>query len=419
MIEYFEELENRESQYLSLIDESSFENNNIDINYLPLRFYQKYNNLFSTLLDLDVLYIKALDNNQPQVFLNDNLYSGFDFDYFYYSYINNEDDISAYLTIKGKNRMDFLVQLFKKKYKESDYLYQYISSILEMFFINRNKKIYWNKYSVKTYLSSTMIIAKYQNKLSKNVEKLIQQVLSEIEKFEFEIPIKPYNSVNFKLPNCWYITPYKHLYNSMGTDGHKDANLIYPFYYTILRDYQNPNPVPYLKSVQRLKQNEFITSTEYKEHLNLKYDFPCIYPESYYNLDPLSKNIYRHTNKRSYNPKLVNLIIGIESAHAGIYDFFYRLRQYSNNYEQDLILLKSLDFNDMLVRCCGFHKVTSLPDKIITTSLINYEDEFIEYIKKGWKIDFLPPIIINESKGTLEEYPEEFLTIKKILKKHN
>jgi len=73
----------------------------------------------------------------------------------------------------------------------------------------------------------------------------------------------------------------------------------------------------------------------------------------------------------------------------------------------------------MLVRCCGFHKVTSLPDKIITTSLINYEDEFREYIEKGWKIDFLPPIIINESKGTIEEYPEEFLTIRKILKKYN
>ena len=105
--------------------------------------------------------------------------------------------------------------------------------------------------------------------------------------------------------------------------------------------------------------------------------------------------------------------------HAGIYDFFYRFRQYSSNYEQDLIFLKGLDFNDMLVKCCGFHKVTSLPDKIITTSLINYEEEFREYIEKGWKIDFLPPIIINEEKGILEDYPEEFLTIRKILKKYN
>ncbi len=419
MIKYFEELENRENQYLSLIDESRFKNNNIDISSLPLEFYQKYSHLFSILLDLDVLYTKALDNNQPQLFLNDDLYNGYDYSWFYSFYINDEDDINDYLTIKGKNRMDFLVYLFNKNYKNSDYLYQYISAILDLFFIDKNRRICWNKDKVKLYLSSTMIIAKYQNRLSKNVERLIQQALNEIEKFEFESPIKPYNPVNFNLPNCWYITPYKHLYNSMGADGHKKANLLYPFYYTILRDSQTPNPFPYLKSILKLNQNEFITSTEYEGYLNLKYDFPCIYPDFYYNLDSLDKIIYKHTKKRSYNPKLVNLIIGIESAHVGIYAFFYRLRQYSSNYEQDLMHLKKLDFNDMLVRCCGFHKVTSLPDKIITTSLINYEDEFRGYIEKGWKIDFLPPIIINESKGTIEEYPKEFLTIRKILKKYN
>lgn len=419
MIKYFKELEDRDSQYLQLIEESRFKNNNIHVNFLPLEFYQKYGSLFSILSDLDVLFIKALDSDYSQTFLNDDFYDEYDFDYFYSSYINGEDDISMYLTIKGKNRMDFLVKLFNENYKDSDYLYQYISAILDLFFISRNKGIYWNRYKVKNYLSSTLTIAKYQNRLPVHIERLIQQALSEIDKYEFEIPIKPYKPINLKLPNCWYITPYKHLYNSMGAGGHKEANLIYPFYYTILRDNQNPNPIPYLKSIQKLKQNGFITSTEYEEYLNLKYDFPCIYPDSYYNLDSLGKIFYRHTNKKSYNPQLVNLIIGIESAHAGIYNFFYRLRQYSSNYEQDLIFLKGLYFNDMLVKCCGFHKVTSLPDKIITTSLINYEEEFREYIEKGWKIDFLPPIIINEEKGILEDYPEEFLTIRKILKKYN
>ena len=324
-----------------------------------------------------------------------------------------------FLTSKGKNRMDFLVKLFNENYKDLDYLYQYISAILNLIFISRSKEVYWNRYKVRNYLSSTLTIARYQNRLPVNIESLIRQALSEIDKYEFEIPIKQYRPINLSLPNCWYITPYKHLYNSMGANGHKEANLVYPFYYTILRDNQNPSPLPYLKSICKLKQNGFITSNEYEEYLNLKYDFPCIYPDSYYNLDTLGKVIYRHTHKKSYNTKLVNLIIGIESAHAGIYDFFYRLRRYSSNYEQDLNFLKELDFNDMLVKCCGFHKVTSLPDQIITTSLINYEDEFREYIEKGWKIDFLPPIIINESKGTLEEYPKEFLTIRKILKKYN
>lgn len=419
MIKYFKELEDRDSQYLQLIEESRFKNNNIRVDFLPLDFYEKYENLFSILLNLDVLFIKTLDNNQQQTFLNDDFYDGYDFDYFYSSYINDKEDISMFLTSKGKNRMNFLVKLFNENYKDSEYLYEYISAILDLFFISRSKEIYWNKYKVRNYLSSTLTIAKYQNRLPVHIESLMQQALIEIDKYEFEIPIKQYTSINLNLPNCWYITPYKHLYNSMGANGHKEANLIYPFYYTILRDNQNPSPLPYLKSIRKLKQNGFITSNEYEEYLNLKYDFPCIYPDSYYNLDSLNKVIYRHTNKKSYNPKLVNLIIGIESAHAGIYEFFYRLRQYSSNYEQDLIFLKGLDFNDMLVKCCGFHKVTSLPDKIITTSLINYEEEFREYIEKGWEIDFLPPIIINEEEGTLEDYPEEFLTIRKILKKYN
>ena len=71
----------------------------------------------------------------------------------------------------------------------------------------------------------------------------------------------------------------------------------------------------------------------------------------------------------------------------------------------------------MLVQCCGFHKVTSLSDKIITTSLINYEDAFCEYIERGWRIDFVKPIIFNEYTKRVEEYPDDFLTIRRLLKK--
>ena len=41
---------------------------------------------------------------------------------------------------------------------------------------------------------------------------------------------------------------------------------------------------------------------------------------------------------------------------------------------------------------------------------------FDEYIKSGWTIQFIPPIIINKEKGYIEEYPKEFLTIRRILK---
>ncbi len=414
MIKYFRELEDKESQYLVLIEESRFKSYNIHMDSLGLEFYQKYSNLFSQLLDLDVLYTKSLDNNQAKSFLNDNLYEGYDFEDFYSSYINKMD-VSNYLTTEGKNRVDFLVETIKYNGKDSDYLHQYLLAILDLFSIYKNK-MNWDKYSVGRYLSSVMVVAKYQNRLPNDMEELMQQALDEIETYKIEISVEAHKPINFRLPNSWYITPYNHLYNSMGSDGHKEANLNYPYYYTILRDHQNPNPLPYLKSIQRTKRNGFISCIEYEEYLNLKYDFPCIYPKFYYDLDSFSKIIYRHTQKRSYNPKLVNLIIGIESAHAGIYDFFYQLRQYSNDYERDIKMLKKLDLDEILVRCCGFHKVSSILDKTITTSCINYEDEFREYIEKGWLIDFIPPIILNKDKGIVEEYPEEFLTIRKILK---
>ena len=38
MIKYFKELENRDNQYLQLVEESRFKNNNIRVDFLPLDF---------------------------------------------------------------------------------------------------------------------------------------------------------------------------------------------------------------------------------------------------------------------------------------------------------------------------------------------------------------------------------------------
>lgn len=417
MIEYFKELDDKENQYLRLIKENKFKSYIIDINHLPLEFYKKYKNLFLELADLDVLYKKQLDCGQTKLFWNSDVYQEYGFENFVSMYINGYDISDYSLTPEGVKRLDFLVKIFKSNYNEYNFeqLYDYILSLVNLFVID-SRPVICHKNQIKEYLSSTMIVAKYQNKLSKNVEKIIIEALNELKKYKIEIPIEPYNPINLKLPNCWYITPYKHLYNSMGPKGHKEANLIYPFYYDILRDKKTPNPLAYFKSIQKTKDDGFITYSEYDSYLNLKYNFPCIYPDFYYNLDAMSKVRYRITFKRSYNPTLVQLIIGIKSAHAGLYNFFNQLKRYSDNYERDIELIKKLNFDDILVRCCGFHKISSLPEKIITTSCVNYEEEFREYIEKGWKIDFIPPIIINKDLGTIEEYPEEFLIIRRILK---
>lgn len=74
------------------------------------------------------------------------------------------------------------------------------------------------------------------------------------------------------------------------------------------------------------------------------------------------------------------------------------------------------DIGDILVRCCGFHKIESTLEKTITTSCVDYEIQFEEYIKKGWKIQFVSPIIINQKLGEVEKYNNDFIVIRKVLK---
>ena len=203
----------------------------------------------------------------------------------------------------------------------------------------------------------------------------------------------------------------------MGPGGHKEANLIYPFYYSIVRDDKIKDPLDYLKEIRKTMEEGWIDMNVFHSYTHLIYSFSTIYPERYYELDDLEKSTYNFLDKRTYNPRIVQLIIGIKSAHAGLFSFFWDLKKNSSNYYDDLEILKQLSLEDILVRCCGFHKISSVCEKTITTSCINYDEQFREYIDKGWKIDFVKPIILNDSTRRLEEYDDYFLTVRKILKK--
>lgn len=274
-----------------------------------------------------------------------------------------------------------------------------------------------SKQSIINYLVSVKKMAKFQNKFDKETEKLYEDALDYLKNYKIKIFSSTDKSIKMELPNAWYITPYNHLYNTMGPGGHKEVNLIYPFYYSIVRDDKIKDPLDYLKEIRKTMEEGWIDMNAFHSYTNLIYSFSTIYPEQYYELDDLEKSTYNFLDKRTYNPRIVQLIIGIKSAHAGLFSFFWDLKKNSSNYYDDLEILKQLSLEDILVRCCGFHKISSVCEKTITTSCINYDEQFREYIDKGWKIDFVKPIILNDSTRRLEEYDDYFLTVRKILKK--
>jgi hypothetical protein len=99
-------------------------------------------------------------------------------------------------------------------------------------------------------------------------------------------------------------------------------------------------------------------------------------------------------------------VLGVISAQAGLYSFFEDMLKYTKNPKEEYLKLLEMtkkDFNDILVRCAGFHKVETCLKKTITTSSINNFDELYEYLRRGFDVCFIPPIIINKEQGIISE----------------
>ena len=83
---------------------------------------------------------------------------------------------------------------------------------------------------------------------------------------------------------------------------------------------------------------------------------------------------------------------------------FFRMN--SSNYKQQLALyfsLNKMDLDDVLVRYCGFHKISSVVDKTITTSSLNAIENLKLYLDKGWTIDIIPGIVYDRVKDKVED----------------
>ncbi len=334
----------------------------------------------------------------------------------YSSFINGFGLGGTNLSKNGIDKINYLTKEYIKGYKGENFVNdfeKYFMAVYSQLLYSGKNITTCSKNYIFNYLFSAKIMAMYQDKLSKDDEILFDEALNYIRNYKIEIPHKDFEPIKMYLPNSWYITPYNHLYNTMGPYDHKEARLMYPLYYSIFEDDNVVNPIGYLEEIKGILKQGFIDKATFEHYTNLKYDFSTIYPENYYYLSNLEKIQYNTINKKTYNPKIVKLIVGIESAQAGLFSFFYYLKNNSCEYYSDLDFVRQFILEDILIRCCGFHKISRVRDKTITTSCINYEKEFEEYIKRGWNIDFVTPIIFNSYTKRLE-YSDEFLSIKKM-----
>lgn len=199
---------------------------------------------------------------------------------------------------------------------------------------------------------------------------------------------------NIYLPDAWYITPNGYLYNP-GKDGHAGSDLTFTYQelkHSIINNKgfsnnKNKTSIEFKKMADDILMKEYISAGQFKFFIN--YISQPAYLDAVNGI-PITRE--KH---------IINIVVGIIMAHAYFYEFFDNFFNYVKNPQIELdkiVELTNDEISDILVRCCGFHKVESMVENTITTSCINYEEEFRHYIEKGWTIQFIPPIIINKEK---------------------
>ena len=419
------------------------------------------------LLDDNHMQVKPiyLDDTRPT----------WDYDMLYYMYINYHDTRDSNLTEYGVNLLNKIKDNYEKTYKGLDFVHDfetYFRIFMEYLTFQTHFElipddddvfptdnpstiidsgILKNKYDIAAYLKLSYKMAKYQNKLPEEDKKLFDDVFNYFKNNEFIFKNPEYVPYKYHIPNAWYITPFGDLYNAAG--GHGMATLMKP-YTQLFHDYKkrkiNETSVPIsideigspfemspdkyneiisgdkldvdlsvfidcgydilLKTKEAL-ENGYITYSDWHHYVHLIPSFASIKPLEYENMSEIDKSWYNWMGRRTYNPRIVKYVAGIMSANAGLLTKFQYLRNYSNDYVRDFEFLHDLGFDSILIQFCGFHKISSVADKTITTSDVNWEKDFEEYIEKGWHIDFVKPILLNN--GRLEELSDEFVKVKK------
>ena len=377
MIKYFKELENREEYYLALVNVEDNGRKEVYDYRIPLSFIEKYSEIFKQ----GDLLINIFNRFNIDEWFKKNIYI---------DYKNACSVSSEFESIEEE------IYWILDEYKKIDFSSKAIENYL--YLIKRLSFIYIDLFPKnKEYYTS--------------LNKTIIEAINELKKY-MTIQYEQNKKDNVYQPDAWYITPNGYLYN-VGKYGHKGRDLSFNYNRIKYSINYNENVLEthktsdgYLNMSKEIKEKGYITAGQFKNFLN--YISQPVYLE-YINGIPVTRE--RH---------IIELILGIINAKACFYRFFEDLYIYTESPQNEIekiIDWTNDDIGDILVRCCGFHKVESTQTKTITTSLINYESEFSDYINNGWTIRFIPPIIINKDKKNIEEYDSDFLIIRQLLKK--
>lgn len=378
MIKYSSDIDNRKEYYLPLIDNQSSGIVNCEYR-IPLSFYLKYGPLFKSVSS----YIEVFKRIDIDKLFDDNkLNKNYD-DYCNLCSLTNEiESINEELhwILEAANRIDFTS-------KDIEFLLKNIERILFVL-----EYVYPRNYSI------------YDKSFNE-----VKAALNELKNYS-NIHLNK-EGIKYKkifLPDSWFILPDGSLYNT--GNGHKNTSLIYDLFYDVKNGIEdgklfNGTSKYYYELHNKVKEEGF-TRGQFKAYLNYKYD------------------PYYGDNTREFptchEPNTLKHILGVIKAKYYFYKYIEELQANTFNTNEEFHKLMNTcnnDIGDIFVRCCGFHKINSTQEKTITTSSINYEEEFSDFIERGWSIQFIPPIIINKENGYIEEYPTEFLIIRKMLRK--
>ena len=377
MIKYYKELENRLNYYLPLVDIQD-KGKKVLFDYeIPFSFIEEYADLFKNSEFLITIYKEF---NIDEWFRN-NIYIDYENTCLVYSEFESVEE-EFYWILEEYKKINFSSRAIEN--------YLYLIKRLSILYIDlfpNNKQYY-------TSLNNTIVAA-----------------IEELKKYN-TIHYIPDKVDNLYQPDAWYITPNGYLYNA-GKYGHSGRDLT--FNYNKMKYFINNNENildnhkisnGYLNLSKKIKENGYISAGQFKVFLN--YISQPAYLESINGIPVTREN------------HIIQLILGIINAQACFYRFFEDLCIYTKDPKNEidkLVAWTKDDIRDVLVRCCGFHKIESMREKTITTSCVNYETEFEEYIKNGWNVEFIPPIILDKYNRRIMEYPKEFLVMRKVLKK--